>query len=67
MHPDFRAAFNRAFSPALARGQAEDLARRAGRAPGFRLAETPVFLTRELEERLPGASQGILAQLSRPE
>jgi hypothetical protein len=67
MHPDFRAAFNRAFSPALARGQAAGLARRAGREPGFRLAETPVFLTRELEERLVAASHGILAQLSRPE
>ena len=67
MHPDFRAAFNRAFSPALARGQAEDLAGRAGRVPGFRLAETPVFLTRELDERLVAASHGILAQLSRPE
>lgn len=67
MHHEHRAAFNRAFTSALARGQAEDLARRAGRVPGFRLAETPVFLTRELEERLVSASHGILAQLSRPE
>ena len=28
---------------------AEDLVRRAGRAPGFRLAETPVFLTADLD------------------
>ena len=31
MHPSFRAAFNRAFSPALARGQARDRNARAGR------------------------------------
>ena len=62
MHPDFRAAFNRAFSPALARGQAEDLAGRAGRVPGFRLAETPVFLTRELDERLVSRTTRMFAR-----
>jgi hypothetical protein len=67
MHPAFRAAYNSAFTPELARRQAEDLARRAGAEAGFRLAETPVFLTRELEERLVSASHGILAQISRPE
>ena len=67
MHPAFRAAYNAAFTPQLARGQAEDLARRAGAEAGFRLAETPVFLTRELEERLASAAHGILAQISRPE
>lgn len=67
MHPSFRAAYNRAFTSELARRQAEDLARRAGAEAGFRLAETPVFLTRELEERLVSAAHGILAQISRPE
>jgi len=67
MHPDFRAAYNAAFTPELAGRQAEDLARRAGAEAGFRLAETPVFLTRELEERLVSAAHGVLAQISRPE
>lgn len=67
MHPSFRDAYNRAFSDELARRQVEDLARRAGAASGFRLAETPVFLTRELEERLVSAAHGILGQISRPE
>ena len=54
MHPGFRAAFNAAFTPALASAYARDLARRAGREPGFRLAETPVFLTAELAAALAG-------------
>lgn len=67
MHPAFRDAYNRAFSPGLVRRQAEDLVRRAGVEAGFRLAETPVFLTRELEERLVGTAHEILGQISRPE
>lgn len=67
MHPEFRRAYNASFSEELARRQADDLVRRAGASPGFRLAETPVFLTRELEERLVSAARGILAQISSPE
>ena len=67
MHPAFRAAYNRAFTPEVARRQADDLARRAGAVAGFRLAETPVFLTHDLDERLASAAHGILAQISRPE
>ncbi len=66
MHPAYRDAYNRAFSPELVRRQAEDLVRRAGAEAGFRLAETPVFLTRELEERLVRAAHEILAQISGP-
>lgn len=67
MHPAFRAAYNRAFTEELAGRQRADLARRAGAEAGFRLAETPVFLTPGLEERLVSAAHGILAQISRPE
>lgn len=67
MHPAFRDAFNRAFTAELAARQASDLARRAGARAGFRLAETPVFFTPELEGRLASAAHGILAQISRPE
>ncbi|HSB64903.1 MAG TPA: hypothetical protein VLJ18_12090 [Thermoanaerobaculia bacterium] len=67
MHPGFRAAFNAAFTPALASAYARDLARRAGVEPGFRLAETPVFLTGDLTAALAGGAHAILAQLSRPE
>ena len=67
MHPGFRAAFNAAFTPALASAYARDLARRAGSEPGFRLAETPVFLTKELSAALQDGARAIVAQLSRPE
>lgn len=67
MHPGFRAAFNAAFTPALASRYARDLARRAGLEPGFRLAETPVFLTGELAAALAEGARAIVAQLSRPE
>lgn len=67
MHPACRSAFNASFSEELYRRQTADLARRAGAEAGFRLAETPVFLTHELEERLVSAAHGILAQISTPE
>jgi hypothetical protein len=67
MHPENRRAFNAAFTPGLAAGYAEDLVRRAGRAPGFRLAETPVFLTTELDAALGAAAREIVAQLSAPD
>lgn len=67
MHPAYRDAFNDSFTEELYLRQSADLARRAGAEAGFRLAETPVFLTHELEERLVSAAHGILAQISRPE
>jgi len=67
MHPGFRAAFNAAFTSALATAYARDLARRAGSEAGFRLAETPVFLTPELAATLESGARAIVAQLSRPE
>ena len=67
MHPGFRAAFNAAFTPALASAYARDLARRAGCEPGFRVAETPVFLTKDLAAALQDGARAIVAQLSRPE
>ncbi|MCM3877352.1 MAG: hypothetical protein NEA02_13170, partial [Thermoanaerobaculia bacterium] len=67
MHPEFRAAFNAAFTDELASSYARDLVRRTGREPGFRLAETPVFLTDELTARLEDGARAIVAQLARPE
>src|SRR5664279_5637310 len=67
MHPEFRAAFNAAFTDELASSYAEDLVRRAGCVPGFRLAETPVFLTDELTAALEAGARAIVAQLARPE
>jgi hypothetical protein len=67
MHSGFRAAFNAAFTLALASRYARDLARRAGCEPSFRLAETPVFLTKELAAALEDGARAIVAQLSKPE
>src|ERR1035437_9921594 len=67
MHREFRAAFNAAFTDELVSSYARDLVRRAGREPDFRLAETPVFLTKELAAALADGARAIVAQLSRPE
>jgi hypothetical protein len=67
MHPEYRAAFNAAFTEGIAASYTKDLVRRAGREPGFRLAETPVFLTKELTTALEDGARAIVAQLSRPD
>ena len=66
MHPGFRRAFNAAFTDDLYRRQAETLAARAGATAGFRLAETPVFLTEDLERQLVATAEEIVAELSDP-
>ncbi len=67
MHPRFRAAFNAAFTDELVSAYARDLVRRAGCEPGFRLAETPVFLTCDLAAALAEGARAILEQLSAPQ
>jgi hypothetical protein len=67
MHPEFRAAFNAAFTDELASAYERDLARRTRCKPGFRLAETPVFLTGDLATALTEGAHAIVSQLSKPE
>jgi hypothetical protein len=66
MEQSFRAAFNAAFSDALYRRYSDRLVERLAWRPAFRLAETPVFLSEELEGRLVRAAHEIAAQLQRP-
>jgi hypothetical protein len=66
MHPEFRAAYNAAFSEERALRYEADLEKRTGGRCNFRLAETPVFLTSDLERLLVAAAREIVAQLSRP-
>jgi hypothetical protein len=66
VHPGFRRAFNAAFTDDLYRRQTEALVARAGAAAGFRLAETPVFLTEDLERQLVATAEEIVAELSDP-
>ncbi len=62
-----RAAFNAAFTGETYRRYVAEMERRVGVAPGFRLAETPVFLTDALGTALETAAREILAQIRRPE
>src|SRR5215471_15764985 len=66
MHPNYRAAFNAAFSDELYHRYERLLTERLGHAE-FRLAETPVFLTKELSAKLVTAAREVLELLSRPE
>ena len=67
MDQRFRARFNAAFSQDLYRRYSADLSARIGAPILFRLAETPVFLTREFSERCERAALEIVAQLSEPD
>ncbi|KAA0252355.1 hypothetical protein FBQ97_02515 [Acidobacteria bacterium ACD] len=66
MQPGFREAFNAAYTDGLYRDYLRRLLEKTGAESGFRLAETPVFLTPELTGRLTGAAHGIVEQLVRP-
>jgi hypothetical protein len=65
MDPEPRAAFNRAWSPALYRRYVDRLERSLGEVP-FRLAETPFFVSPALRDALDRSALEIIAQLSRP-
>src|SRR5262252_2963492 len=65
MDPGPRAAFNRAWSPALYRRYVDVLEARLGEVP-FRLAETPFFVSPALRDSLDTSAVEIVAQLSRP-
>jgi hypothetical protein len=67
MHAEFRKTYNAAFTQERYRRYASTLEERAGGRCDFRLAETPVFLTGDLELSLVSAAREIVAQLSRPE
>ncbi len=67
MHSSYRAAFNEAFTDDLFSKYVADLQGRLSAESGFRLAETPVFLTEELTSRITNAAREIYEQLARPE
>ena len=67
MDQHFRALFNEAFNQDLYERYSADLRARVGAPTLFRLAETPVFLTREFSERCERAALEIVAQLCEPD
>ncbi|MFP5285393.1 MAG: hypothetical protein ACLGI9_06620, partial [Thermoanaerobaculia bacterium] len=64
MHPDLRRAYNAAFTPARYEALLRELEREAGCAPGFRICETPLFLTEDLTRRLVEAAHEMLAAVT---
>lgn len=67
MDPQYRNAFNAAFTDEIYRRYERDLSTRLNSSFEFRLAETPVFLPAKLRGQLVTAATDILEQLSRPE
>ena len=66
MDPSPRSTYNAAFAPQSFERYAADLVRRLGCEVGFRLAETPIFLSTDFRERTLRAAREILAQLRDP-
>ena len=65
MHPPLRQKFNAVYTDALFGRYRDWLVERLGPFP-FRLAETPLFLSKRLRDHLAQASLDIVAQLSAP-
>ena len=66
MEKTSRAAFNAAFTDDLYRHYLDVLEKHFGHIP-FRVAETPLFLTHELRDRLKSHAMDLVGQLSAPE
>jgi len=64
--PLFRARFNAEFDDAAVVRYRNDLEQRIGCSVGFRVAETPIFLSNDFRKRVTAAGEGILAQLCDP-
>ncbi len=66
MERAFRQAFNAAFTPDIHHRVVERLEQRLGCSIPFRIAETPLFLPRQLRERLATGCEQILDQICDP-
>ena len=64
MIPEIRRAYNRSFTPEKYEALQADLARSAGSKPGFRICETPLFLSEALSRKLQEAAHEVLAQVT---
>lgn len=65
MIPKYRAQFNKEFS-AEKYQQVKDLAKQnCGQEAGFRISESPIFLTKEFWEKLDNASSSIISQIKK--
>jgi hypothetical protein len=66
MNPELRRLYNAAYSPDLYRKYVSRLETWLDVKIPFRIAETPLFLPRELRSRLATSAREIVAQISRP-
>ena len=63
MIPKYRKHFNQEFSDEKYKQLKEILTRKGGIEPGFRISESPIFLTKEFEGKLLDASESIISQI----
>jgi hypothetical protein len=66
MDPAYRKAFNAAYSPDTYQRYQARLEQEFGMKVPFRVAETPLFLPRQLRQRLVDAATGIVEKISEP-
>lgn len=66
MEPSFRRDFNAAYGPDFYRKYLDRFERRVGCKIPFRVAETPLFFTRPLRDRLERSANEIVQQISNP-
>ena len=67
MHPDLRARFNAGFTPEQYAAYLRKINEGENCAPGFRMCETPIFLTAEFAAEVAGAAREIVERLRTPE
>ncbi|MGX5684104.1 hypothetical protein ACWKWW_06040 [Chryseobacterium cucumeris] len=63
MIPEYRKQFNQEFSYEKYNQLKNILTEKGGTAPGFRVSESPIFLTKEFEKKLIDASESIISQI----
>ncbi|MGE4514874.1 MAG: hypothetical protein AB7E26_13845, partial [Chryseobacterium sp.] len=63
MIPKYRQQFNQDFSHEKYSILKEYLKQKSGLEPGFRISESPIFLTKEFEAKLIDASESIIDQI----
>ncbi|AZA89646.1 Uncharacterised protein [Chryseobacterium nakagawai] len=63
MIPKYRKHFNQEFSDEKYKQLKEILKQKGGIEPGFRISESPIFLTKEFESKLLDASESIISQI----
>lgn len=63
MIPKYRKQYNQEFSDEKYNQLKNILAEKGGTAPAFRVSESPIFLTKEFENKLLDASESIISQI----